>query len=275
MTEQKKEYVSVVLPTYNRASKVGKAIESVLQQTYPYFELIVVDDGSMDDTEQVVKACQDERVVYYRMAENGGQARARNYGIQMAQYDYIAFEDDDDLWRPQKLERQMEAMLHADSSVGLVYHKLRYDIGGGKSVTLPHENIACEKKSGDIYAQLLWENMIDMPTILVKKECIEAVGGMDETFRCLEDYDFVLRVAKKYHVIFLDDIYLDSGFSDTGVSGNWQQWMIASCTLLQKYKADYLATDTFNHQVEIILRTAERLGVKEKVVPLLEKMLQV
>ncbi len=274
MAMQKKEMVSIVLPTYNRAAKVGKAIESVLGQTYSDFELIVVDDGSTDNTEQVVNGYHDKRIIYHRMAENGGQARARNCGMEIAQYDYIAFEDSDDLWRPQKLERQMDAMLNAKPSVGLVYHKLRYDLGEGRCITLPDEKIADEKKSGDIYAQLLWDNLIDMPTILVKKECVRTVGGMDETFRSLEDYDFALRVAKKYHVLFLNDIYLDSEFSNTGVSGNSQQYLIASCKLLQKYKADYLATDTFNHRVEIILRDAERLGVTEAIVQMLEKMMQ-
>lgn len=89
--------VSIVLPTYNRAGKVGKAVESVLAQTYPYFELIVVDDGSTDDTEQIIRSYHDDRIVYYKMQQNGGQSKARNCGIQMAQYDYIAFEDSDDL----------------------------------------------------------------------------------------------------------------------------------------------------------------------------------
>jgi len=160
--------VSIVLPTYNRAGKVGKAVESVLAQTYPYFELIVVDDGSTDDTEQIIRSYHDDRIVYYKMQQNGGQSKARNCGMQMAQYDYIAFEDSDDLWRARKLEKQMKQIL-SDKNAGFCYHKLRYDMGAGQSITLPDERIASEKKSGDIYAQLLWDNMIGMPTLLVKK----------------------------------------------------------------------------------------------------------
>ena len=265
--------VSIVLPTYNRAGKVGKAVESVLAQTYPYFELSVVDDGSTDDTEQIIRSYHDDRIVYYKMQQNGGQSKARNCGMQMAQYDYIAFEDSDDLWRARKLEKQMKQIL-SDKNAGFCYHKLRYDMGAGQSITLPDERIASEKKSGDIYAQLLWDNMIGMPTLLVKKECVEQIGGLDEKLKCLEDYDFALRIAQKYQAVFLDEVLLDAEFSALGVSGDSEQYLIASCILLQRYKKDYLQTDTFNHRVEIILRDAERLGITAQVVQLLEKLLQ-
>ena len=75
---EKEEWVSVILPTYNRAAKVGKAIESVLNQTYPYFELLIIDDGSMDNTEEVVASYQDERNRYHKLPQNGGQSKARN-----------------------------------------------------------------------------------------------------------------------------------------------------------------------------------------------------
>jgi glycosyltransferase involved in cell wall biosynthesis len=269
------EPVSIILPTYNRAQKVGKSIESVLKQTYTYFELLVIDDGSTDQTEEVVNSYKDKRVRYYRLLENGGQSKARNQGIKFAQYDYLAFEDSDDLWRPGKLEAQMCAMKKADKNVGMIYHKFRYDLGEGRSMILPDEKLEAEKKSGDIYAQLLWDNLVGMPTVLIKKECVAEVGGMDESLHCLEDYDFALRIAKKYRAIFLDEIYLDAEYSVTGVSGgDSAQYLIASCMLLGKYKADYLATNTFNHRVEIILRDAEGLGVQEQIVKLMENMLQ-
>lgn len=270
------EPVSIILPTYNRADKVGKAIESVLAQTFKNFELIIVDDGSTDQTETVIAEYKDQRIRYYKLQKNGGQSRARNFGLQKAGYKYIAFEDSDDLWHPQKLEAQMEAMLHAGSKVGLVYHKFRYDLGDGMGITLPDEKIPLKKKSGDIYAQLLWDNLIGMPTILMKKECLEKAGGLDESLRCLEDYDFALRIAKHYDAVFLDEIYVDAQYSLTGVSGgDTGQYLIASCMLLAKYKADYLATNTFNHRVEIIMRDAQKLGVTEKIVELLEKVLSV
>lgn len=268
MTAENK-WISIVLPTYNRARIIGKAIESVLNQTYPYFELLIIDDGSSDDTERVVASYQDERIKYHKMPQNGGQSKARNYGMQQAQYDYIAFEDSDDLWRPTKLELQMQ-MMEADAELGFVYHKFLYDLGEGRSITMPDEKVAVEKKNGDIYAQLLWDNLVGMPTLLMKKECLERIGYMDETLQCLEDYDFALRLGKHYKAGFVNEILLDAEFSNTGVSGNSVQYLIASCMLVQKFKADYLATGTLNHRLEIILRDAEQLGIKDKIIELLE-----
>lgn len=268
------KYVSIVLPTYNRASKLGKAIQSVLSQTYPYFELLVIDDGSQDETQQVTEAFKDERICYHRLQQNEGQSRARNYGIKLAQYEYIAFEDSDDLWHPRKLEIQMRTMQELGPEVGFSYHKLRYNLGEGKSMILPDQKIAIEKKSGDIYEQLLWDNMVGMPTLLIRQQCIRQIGILDETMQCLEDYDFALRLARAYPAAFVNEILLDAEFSNTGVSGNSYQYLIASCQLIQKYKSDYLASGTFNHRLEIILRDAGQLGIKDKIVQFLEKIMQ-
>lgn len=265
--------VSIIIPTYNRADKIGTSIESVLAQTYPHFELIIVDDGSTDHTHQIVKAYQDERIRYYRQAENAGQAKARNYGIKMAQYEYLAFEDSDDLWLPQKLERQMKVFEHADDAVGMVYHKLRYDFGGGRGCILPDERLETEKKSGDIYAQLLWDNLVGMPTLLIKRACVEEIGLLDEEMKCLEDYDFVLRIAKRYHAVFLDEVLLHAQYSTTGVSGDSLQYLLASVTLISKYKNDYIKTGTLQHRIQIILEDAQKLGIQAQIVALLEKIL--
>lgn len=272
-----KQYVSIILPTYNREKKIAKAIESVLQQTYPYFELLIIDDGSEDGTEQVVNDYEDERIHYYKMSQNSGQSKARNYGMKMAKYRYIAFEDSDDLWNERKLELQMQAMMSAEKTtvnVGFCYHKLKYDMGEGRYFILPDEKVSVEKKSGDIYAQLLWDNLIGMPTLLIKKECLEEIGFLDEEMNCLEDYDFALRLAKKYQAIFLDEVLLDAEFSTTGVSGDSYKYLIASCILIQKYKKDYINTNTLNHRLEIILRDAKQMGIEAQIVQLLEKIMQ-
>lgn len=101
--------VSVIIPTYNRAHLIGRAIKSVLNQTYKDFEIIIVDDGSTDKTEEVVKDFKDERVRYIRREKNKGGSAARNTGIKAARGEYIAFQDSDDEWLPEKLEKQMKA----------------------------------------------------------------------------------------------------------------------------------------------------------------------
>lgn len=266
--------VSIILPTYNRSDQLGAAIESVLNQTYPYFELLIIDDGSTDHTEELVCGYQDDRIQYHRLQQNGGPSRARNYGIEHAGYDYIAFEDSDDIWHADKLALQMEALLDAPPEVGFVYHKIRYDMGDSYFAILPSEAVGVSKKSGDIYAQLLWDNLVDCPSILAKRECLLRTGGFDTEMKALEDYDLALKMAKNYRAIFLDKVLLESTYSTSGVSGSSINYLMASCYLLGKYKEDYLRTDTLNHRVEIILRDAEAIGMRAQFIKLMELSLK-
>ena len=104
------EKVSIIIPTYNRADVLVTSIQSVLQQSYTDFELLIVDDGSTDNTDIVVESIHDDRIRYLKMPENKGVAAARNEGIRQAKYDYIAFQDSDDHWKPEKLEKQMACL---------------------------------------------------------------------------------------------------------------------------------------------------------------------
>ena len=101
------EIVSIVMPAYNSSATIGAAIGSVIRQSYPHWRLYVVDDSSVDDTASIVAAFADERIVYFRQPQNGGVAKARNLGIELAQGTYIAFLDSDDLWEPEKLASQI------------------------------------------------------------------------------------------------------------------------------------------------------------------------
>lgn len=269
-----REKVSIILPSYNRAYILGQALESILNQTYPDFELLVIDDGSTDGTEDLVQMYQDERIIYYKLEQNGGVSAARNYGIQQARYDYIAFEDSDDAWHEDKLQKQMEALTQADTETGFCYHKMRYDMGENQYIILPAEQTPLEKKSGDIYAQLLYDNLVDCPTILARRECVQQAGGFDTEMKALEDYDFALKMAKRKKAVFINEVLLESTFSAAGVSGSPLNYLTASCHLLRKYKADYLATGTLNHRIEIILRDAEAVGMMEPFVKLLEQIMK-
>lgn len=264
--------VSVLLPTYNRQSLLHMAVESVLGQTYPHFELIIVDDGSTDNTEEYVRSLTDERIRYYKLEENGGQAKARNYGIELARYDYIAFEDSDDRWLSDKLAIQMKAMEATSSEVGFSYHNMRYYIG---NIGLdPFTDIPSEKKSGNIYERLLYDNMVACPTILAKKECLLAVGGFDTSMKSLEDYDLVLKMAKKYQALFIEEILIEVTQSENGVSAQSLNYLMASCQLLRKYKTDYLKTGMLNRRIEKIYSDAKKLGMEQQFLKLIELSLK-
>ncbi len=265
---------SVILPTYNRAGILKNAIDSVLAQTYRNFELIIVDDGSTDQTADVVRHIEDPRIRYVYTQINRGAAAARNYGIAQASKEaaYIAFEDSDDLWHPDKLEKQLLEM-EKHPEAGFCYHKIAYDMGGGYQAILPDERLPLEKKQGEIYVQLLYDNLVDCPSMLVRRELLDQIGGFDETLKALEDYDLALRLAKAVPAAFVNEVLLESSYSTTGVSGSAVNYLTASCILLGKYKKDYLSTDTFNHRVERIIEDAERVEMKEQIVSFMEKVL--
>lgn len=269
-----KEKVSIILPTYNRAHMLEKSLGSVLAQTYPWFEVILVDDGSTDNTKELVESYEDERIRYYYAGLNQGAAAARNFGLERAEFDYIAFQDSDDVWHKDKLEKQMKALKSAERDVGVVYHKIAYDFGEGRYAILPSEQIPEEKKSGDIYEQMLYDNLVPCPSILAKRSIIAETGGFTTELKALEDYDFALKLTRASKVSFLNEVLLDATYSENGVSGNAVNYLVASCRLLSKYKEDYLRTDTFNHRLEVILRDSEAIGMQEQFVHLLEQMLR-
>ncbi len=203
-------YVSVILPTYNRASELGKAMQSVLDQTYENLELIVVSDGSTDETEQVVRDFSDARVRLVQSEKNGGLAYARNMGIREARYDLLAFHDDDDLWKPEKLENQVRELLQSDLSTGFCYCEMSYIMLDGKTVHIvPRREISDVRKRGYLYPELLRRNFIGGPTLLVRKECLEEVGLFDETLAIFEDWDMVLRLSKCYDAAFVAEPLYD------------------------------------------------------------------
>ena len=120
--------VSVIIPTYNHAHVLGRSIQSVLNQTFQDFELIIVDDGSTDDTESLVNRSSSNKIKYVRHQGNQGRSVTRNTGIQLAKGDYIAILDADDEWMPEKLEKQMKVIRTAPPEVGVVYTKFKqYD----------------------------------------------------------------------------------------------------------------------------------------------------
>ncbi|MCK4786748.1 MAG: glycosyltransferase [Desulfobacteraceae bacterium] len=195
--------VSVIIPTYNRAHVLGRSIQSVLNQTFQDFELIIVDDGSTDDTETLVNRLRSKKIKYIRHQVNqgGSVAPTPNTGLRLAKGDYIAFQDDDDEWIPEKLERQMKVMCTAPPEVGVVYARCtKYDSLGNY---IPPLKVA--KKEGYLFKQLLNECYIQWTTALIKKECFNKVGLINESMLYARDWEFLLRVSQHYQFLYIDD----------------------------------------------------------------------
>jgi glycosyltransferase involved in cell wall biosynthesis len=193
------DLVSVVIATYNMGRYLPQAVQSVLAQTYANVEVQIVDDGSSDDTGQVVRRWEhDERVRVHRQS-NGGQAQARNRGIALSQGRYVAFLDADDEWLPEKLGRQMP--LFASPQVGVVYSEYECMDGEGRALPKPPTRMY----RGRITAALLIDNFVSFQTAVVRRECLERHGAFDESVRMGDDYDLFLRLSAHYEFDFIPE----------------------------------------------------------------------
>lgn len=269
MSIQAEEKVGVVIPTYNRAATIGTSIQSVLNQTWQKFEIIVVDDGSTDNTRQVVEAFADERIRYVCLEQNGGVSRARNTGIRLAECEFIAFLDSDDEWLPEKLEKQMQVMLHASDKVGLVYCRMRGTKKDGTTLVCPELWRPIEYLQGNILLPLLEDNVIGTPAMLVRKRCLEQTGGFDEGLKCLEDWELVLRIAEKWEIGFVDEMLVEVHFSDGGVSKNIKGDVETRCYMIAKYWELMAQGNILNKMVEQMLLFAKHIGYYEEAKQLL------
>ncbi|MAF85421.1 MAG: glycosyl transferase family 2 [Dehalococcoidales bacterium] len=215
--------VSVILPTYNRANMLTEAIDSALNQTFKDFELIIINNYSTDNTESVVKSYDDKRIRYFKNRNNGLVSVNRNYGIQKSRGEYTAFLDDDDLWLPEKLEKQVK-LLDSNKELGLVYSGSH--VIDNKGNLIRHTYFRGIKPCrGDVFNELLVSNFIPQLTVLVRRETLDKVGKFDTKYKIAQDYDLWLRIAAHYQVDFIDQPLAKYRFHKDGAS---QKEMIRS-----------------------------------------------
>jgi glycosyltransferase involved in cell wall biosynthesis len=173
---------------------LGTAIDSLLKQTWGNIEVIVVDDGSTDNTEKMMEKYADNDRVNYIKTENRGQPKAKNRGLAEAKGDFIGFCDADDFWAENKLERQMP--LFADEKVGVVYSEVSYVDENGN----PYDKEApYERHIGQVTEQLLLKNFVPFGTSVIRRKCIEQDGVFDEQFSMGIDWDLWLRYSLNWH----------------------------------------------------------------------------
>lgn len=185
--------VSVVMPTFNRAGLIVQSVQSVIDQSFRDWELLVVDDGSTDDTAERIDALGDPRIVLLRQSRIGNVSRLRNIGVAAARGDYVAFLDSDDLWVPSKLELQLQALSGKAGAWCYGDHALA-DADG---VRMPLRAGRFEPVSGHIAQPLLAEETgAAMITWLVPRSLFDQVGGFDETLHLNEDLDLAIRLAE-------------------------------------------------------------------------------
>lgn len=211
----KKDFVSVIIPAYNRETTIVRAIDSVLSQTYPNIECIVVDDCSKDNTATVIKEAfgKDERVHYYKLPHNSGACVARNKGVELAQGEYVAFLDSDDLYRPEKIEKQMDAIKKTGAdfcSSGFV----SVGIDGSETIVLPYKGTKEE-----IFNNLLFLNCITTGVLMGKRSCMLETP-FDNNQPRYQDWDIALRLYKKYPFVFIEYIGLELIRQEVSISSS-------------------------------------------------------
>ena len=204
--------VSIIIPTYNRAALVKRAIMSIIDQTYQKIEVIVVDDGSTDDTEDVVLSIDYDNLKYIKQV-NSGACVARNRGIKEAKGEVIAFLDSDDEWYPEKLEKHMRHFDQNGGKVSVCNYMIEKKGEEKKGVPDDHSDFFT-------YDELLDHNYITTGSILIDKEFLIHIGGFDTKMPRYQDWELVLRISKKIDIPFYSKPLMVLHSQDVSISNS-------------------------------------------------------
>lgn len=212
--------ISVIIPVYNGEKFIARAIESVLKQTLPAFEIIVINDGSKDGTEKILE--QYAGKIIYKTIPNGGVSNARNVGIEMSGGDWIAFLDADDIWYPNKLERQ-SVFLQKFPKVGLCCSNFAIGNLGENHFSGYHQDIqgSFDTPLQDSLSFLIQENFVGTASnVIVKRAVLQKAGRFNAAYRQAEDYDLWLRCALHTDFLFMSEVLLDKDTHENNLTNN-------------------------------------------------------
>ena len=220
-----KDLVSVIIPTYNRAHLIKRSTMSVLNQTYSNLELIIVDDGSTDNTEEVVKSIDDNRVIYIKQS-NQGACAARNNGIDHAKGEFIAFHDSDDVWHEDKLEKQIKCL--RETGADMVYCHVFY-VKNSKERILSKSRIC-----NDGFLNMRLPLGISPQTFLGTKSIFND-EKFDVSMPRYQDFELILRLQKKYKIYCMKGPYVDYYLQNDSISQDADKLVVAWKRILQKH----------------------------------------
>lgn len=213
--ERKKPLVSVIMPCYNGEKFIGEAIESVMNQTYKNWELIIIDDNSMDNSEKIINNyLSDSRIKYIKSKKNKGIPVVRNIGIRVSKGEYIAFLDQDDIWVQKKIEKQLNLFYKKNERLGLIFGDVLNinsegkEIKGIASQTFNNKKMKIlESNKIEIIRTLYLRNFIPFVTVIVNKEVFTKIGLLDESLvGGADDYEFCLRLVGNFKIMYMNEI---------------------------------------------------------------------
>jgi glycosyltransferase involved in cell wall biosynthesis len=229
--------VSIIMPTYNRAKYIIETIESIRNQTYSFWELIIVDDGSDDNSEELISQIKDERIQFYKAGRIGINGRIKNIGLEKVSGELIAFIDSDDLWTATKLEKQVAALQQ--------YPEAGFSLTGGynfKKLNEPVDYFYKQRKGikcADIFISIFKSQIsATTPSLMLLKNCIDVVGLFQET-NPFSDIDFILSLAKHFKAVILYEPLLYRRLHDSNDSNaNWKKGYDKGLAMIHSYKKD-------------------------------------
>ncbi len=192
--------VSVIVPAYNKAELTVKTVESILSQDYQNIEIIVVNDGSTDDTEKKLQVFRDR--IKYHKKDNGGACSARNFGISVAEGEYIALIDCDDVYYPNKISKSVQ-LLDSHPEFGFMHTAAKL-IDDSDNIVGYHSYPNSQVK-GQISHRLVLDNFINNPTVVIRKECFDKVGLFDESIFMPADWDMWIRLSEEFKAGYIDE----------------------------------------------------------------------
>ena len=254
--------VSVIIPTHNRAHTLTRALDSVLTQSHSAMEIIVIDDGSIDETKQLIEDLYPS--VQYYFQNNRGVSAARNRGIRLAQGEWIALLDSDDEWLPHKLELQL-TLAEQDTDIPLV-HGDEIWIRNGTRVNQMNKH---EKAGGWIFQRCLPLCAISPSAVMIKRSLFDEVGLFDEELPACEDYDLWLRICSRYPVHYCDEalIIKYGGHDDQLSRKHWGMDRFRIRALNNVLEHNHLqnedrdaALETLSQKLEILMKGAHKHG---------------
>jgi len=249
--------ISVILPTYNRACSLQRAMQSVLSQTRMPEEVIVVDDGSTDKTAEIVASFQrtaDTEIIYLPQS-NRGAAAARNAGVRQARFPVLAFLDSDDLWQKEKLAVQRECMVEKKEI--LVSHTQETWYRNGTHLNQKKRHA---KKGGNLFARSLELCVVGMSTVMVRREFFDRIGLFNESLPCCEDYDLWLRASVKLDFLFVDrPLTIKHGGREDQLSVQYRKGM-------DRYRIRVLCDLLQHEQLSAVQRDLAQIELRKKCV---------
>lgn len=226
-----KEKISIIIPTYNREKLIIRSINSILNQTYHNIEVILVDDGSTDNTKKVISQIKDKRFRYIKLRKNQGANVARNIGIQKAIGNYITFQDSDDIFHSDKLEKQINNLKKYNSDFD--FCKIRVNINNKLKTIFPNKKQEKNILKNETINELCNGNFISTQSMLVKKSYIKKYL-FDPEFPRLQDYDLVLRMLPNIKVSYTREILIELYRQNDSISNSRKKYKKAKELLLKK-----------------------------------------